>query len=310
MAHLASPSPRPHDHDLASHDHSTTSPAHPPTELPAVPGLCALPPETLHTRLDRSSNAPLTSASPPALGWSPTTTMRSSSDYDLEKSALESPWQRALLQKDTPARTKPDSDYEKRLAAAPPSPRSSRGAMSWTPSDASLDHHTHDPTRMPSREALKLLLFLSGPCVALSLANMLWALLSLLLALLSQPLRLCASRPPFARQLCHLQGPALCLQLRAIHTPLPPGVHAADGVFSAFWLVVVHLTAPLLSLGLALVAWVVAVYWLLAKMVDDPSGIDRRDDGLEAVLGLRRWWESWLLRAVNAFDELRPRVFS
>ena len=147
-------------------------------------------------------------------------------------------------------------------------------------------------------KAMKILFFLSGPVVALSFLNLFWTLISLFITILSQPVRLCARRITFGQQLASLLGPALNLQLKSIYTPLPPHANE-DGVFHPGMLVFVHVVSPVLSIGVAIAAWVVAAYWLMAGIVGDPAGMDKRDDGRETVLGLRGWWENLMLKGIN-----------
>ena len=64
-------------------------------------------------------------------------------------------------------------------------------------------------------------------------------------------------------------------------------------------LVTVHLVSPFLSLGVALAAWVAAGFWVFAVIMGNPDGTERKDDGKAAVLGVRKWWESWLARAIR-----------
>ena len=155
-----------------------------------------------------------------------------------------------------------------------------------------------DARRRQEDKSLKILLFLSGPCVVLSFLNMIWTFISLFITTLTQPVQLCAKRPTFAQQLAGLLGPALNLQLRRIHTPLPP--HAdEDSTYRTFMLVMIHVLSPVFSLGLMVVAWVLAVYWASSAVVGDPAGMDKRDDGRESVLWLRGRWERWLLRSVK-----------
>lgn len=152
--------------------------------------------------------------------------------------------------------------------------------------------------RLQEEKAVKILLYLSGPCVILSALNTVWALISVVITCLTQPVRLCARRPTFGQQLSGLLGPALNLQLKAIYTPLPP--HANDDrSYHAMTLVMVHVLSPFISLGMMFMAWVLAVYWLSSAVVGDPAGMDKRDDGRETVLGLRNWWERYLMRSVQ-----------
>lgn len=152
-------------------------------------------------------------------------------------------------------------------------------------------------TRLQQEKAVKILSFLSGPCVLLSVLLSAWTVLSILITTFTQPVRLCARRPTFGQQLAGLLGPALNLQLKCIYTPLPP--HANDDrSYHAFTLVMVHTLSPLISLGMMFLAWVLAVYWASSAVVGDPAGTDNKDDGRETVLGLRHWWENYLMRSV------------
>lgn len=163
---------------------------------------------------------------------------------------------------------------------------------------AYLDEDMDDIRHVQEEKAWKILLFLSGPCVVLSVANMIWTLISLIVTIMTQPVRLCARRPTFGQQLGGLVGPALNLHLESIYTFLPP--HAdEDTSYQPGMLVVVMLLSPLLSLGMMLAAWVTAIFWAGSGVVGDPSGTDKRDDGRETVLTLRNWWEVWLVRSIR-----------
>lgn len=162
----------------------------------------------------------------------------------------------------------------------------------------SEDDEGDDGTRTQSANAVKILLFMSGPVVGLSVLNAFWTFISLLITLCSQPVRVCAKRPSFGLQLAGLIGPALNLQLGCIYTPLPPYANE-DSSYHVFTLTMVHLMSPFISVGMMVVAWVVAVYWASSAVVGDPSGLDKRDDGKETALGLRGWWEALLLKGVK-----------
>lgn len=64
-------------------------------------------------------------------------------------------------------------------------------------------------------------------------------------------------------------------------------------------MVMVLLAAPVVAMGVAAWAWIVAIYWLFAAMVGNPDGLDGRNDGRELVLDLREWWIRWLMKAVR-----------
>ena len=151
---------------------------------------------------------------------------------------------------------------------------------------------------MQEEKAVKILFFLSGPCVALSAVNSIWACIAVVITLLSQPIRLCAKRPTIGQQLAGLLSPTLNLQLRSIYTPLPPYANE-DGSYDSLMLLAVHMLSPFLSFVMMFAAWILAVYWLSSACVGDPAGQDKRDDGKETVLGLKKWWEKWLMRGMK-----------
>jgi hypothetical protein len=64
-------------------------------------------------------------------------------------------------------------------------------------------------------------------------------------------------------------------------------------------LVLVHLLSPFISFGVAVAAWVAAIFWFYAAILGDPDGTNGKDDGRAAVLGVRAWWERWLKRALR-----------
>ena len=152
--------------------------------------------------------------------------------------------------------------------------------------------------QMQEEKTIKILFFLSGPCVLLSTVNTVWACTAVLITLLSQPIRLCAKRPTVGQQLAGLLSPTLNFQLRCIYTPLPPYANE-DGSYNSFMLFSGHILSPFLSFFMMFAAWTLAVYWVSSKCVGDPAGQDKRDDGKETILGLTKWWEKWLTRGVK-----------
>lgn len=69
--------------------------------------------------------------------------------------------------------------------------------------------------------------------------------------------------------------------------------------FRPFCLVLVHVCSPLLSVGVAVASWVAAAFWLFAICMGNPDGTERKDDGQATVLGVRNWWEKYLLYAIR-----------
>ena len=160
------------------------------------------------------------------------------------------------------------------------------------------DDEVDEGRQAQEQHVLKILFFLSGPCVLLSALNTAWACIALVVTALSQPIRICAKRPTFGQQLAGLLGPTLNLQLRSIYTPLPPHANE-DSSYHTMMLVMIHMLSPFLSFVVMFASWTLAVYWLSSTIVGDPAGQDKRDDGKETVLGLRNWWERWLMRCIK-----------
>jgi len=153
------------------------------------------------------------------------------------------------------------------------------------------------------KKAMKLLFFFSGPIAALSLLFSIWTFISIIFAILLLPFRLCARKPGFKDHLISLLSPALVVQLQCMCAPtiFTDGHHnTTTQCYSLGMLVVVHLLAPVLAMGISMWAWIVAIYWTFAAMVGNPDGLDGRNDGRELVLYLRGFWlDGWLMRAVK-----------
>ncbi|KAK4547847.1 hypothetical protein LTR36_010566 [Oleoguttula mirabilis] len=218
-------------------------------------------------------------------------------------SSLMTPISSMDLEKNSTARqqttARSDRDPEKAVYDARGDSQQQPGIMTDSASlSYSDDDGDNNGRRQQEESAVKIVLFFSGPCVILSALNTAWACISLVITLLTQPVRLCAKRPTFAQQLAGLLGPALNLQLRCIYTPLAPHANE-DSSYHIVMLVAVHILSPFLSLGVMPVAWVLAAFWVSSAIIGDPAGVDKRDDGRDTVLWLRGWWEGWLLRSVK-----------
>src|SRR4051812_17170960 len=60
--------------------------------------------------------------------------------------------------------------------------------------------------------------------------------------------------------------------------------------YRAMMLVTVHISSPILSIGVAVAAWIAASFWVFALIMGNPDGTERRDDGKATVLAVRNWW--------------------
>ncbi|KAK4506954.1 hypothetical protein PRZ48_000687 [Zasmidium cellare] len=223
------------------------------------------------------------------------------SSIDLEKGALGK--EQIQKKKKNTSRDRHSRDRHSKERRDP-----EKAAHSRSPHDRPRNHtervayleedELDEARQLQEEKAVKILLYLSGPCVVMSFLNAIWTFISLIITSLAQPVRLCARRPNFGQQLGGLLGPALNLQLKSIYTPLPP--HAdEDSSYRTGMLLAVQLLSPFLSLGMMVAAWVVAVFWGASAVVGDPAGMDKRDDGRETVMALRNWWEKWLVKSMR-----------
>ncbi|KAL8823294.1 MAG: hypothetical protein Q9191_005990 [Dirinaria sp. TL-2023a] len=64
-------------------------------------------------------------------------------------------------------------------------------------------------------------------------------------------------------------------------------------------LILVNLCSPFYAIWVSASAWVAAFFWAFTAIMGDPDGKDGKDDGREAVMGVRHWWERWLGRALR-----------
>lgn len=69
--------------------------------------------------------------------------------------------------------------------------------------------------------------------------------------------------------------------------------------FSPVRLVLIQFCCPIVSIGNAIAAWVMAVFWVFAIIMGNPDGTEKKDDGRTAVLVLRDCWEKYLLFAIR-----------
>jgi len=281
------------------------SPASQAVDTPRYPEACAqLPPKTTgptYTGGPLATSEQLDTATTSHKSASMSSGGTTMSSFDLEKgTAKEQDKQNRRSKRDSTRDPEKDFYSAHTPARSHRSPRNSHrpsrdgGSVIYSDAESEID----EGLAIQEAKAMRILFFLSGPVIALSFLNLIWTLISLVITTLSQPVRLCARRITFGQQLASLLGPALNLQLKSIYTPLPPYANE-DCVFHPGMLVFVHLVSPILSIGVAVAAWVVACYWLMAGMVGDPAGMDKRDDGIETVLGLRRWWENLMLKGIN-----------
>jgi hypothetical protein len=183
-----------------------------------------------------------------------------------------------------------------------------------------------NPNRVRRVSDRRLQIYLSGPCVLLSLALALWTLAALLASTLLLPLSILRPRC-FRANLAFLLAPALRLHLACVRAPGPPASEAAPSTLS---LTAVLLLAPLVAAAAAAAAWTAGFFWFFACVVGNPEGPPddggggggregrrrggrarrrdeerlrprrRADDGRGAVLWVRKRWKAWLAGSYEA----------
>ncbi|EED15541.1 conserved hypothetical protein [Talaromyces stipitatus ATCC 10500] len=171
------------------------------------------------------------------------------------------------------------------------------------------DDKEGDRNREPN--AVLVLLLLSGPIPFFSLCTSIYTFFAVLLVIFSSPLRLC---PPtsffrsttFSTQLCKLLAPALRKHDRLAQSSSSQDYYYphydnsssnSTDPFSASGLILVLSLAPFLCMGLWLAVWIAAFFWIFAMILGNPDGTEKKDDGRAAVLGVNRWWQTWLRKS-------------
>lgn len=151
----------------------------------------------------------------------------------------------------------------------------------------------------PANRYYQIYLSFLSPFLTLPIA-LYTLLVTPILILLSPLFLLITSYPSLHTQLHTFLAPPIKAQLGFIlssSTPLasPDDDEPANPVM----LFVVNILSPIYAIGIGLSAWVAALFWFYAVILGDPDGgsRDSRDDGRAAVLGVMRWWESWLEQA-------------
>ncbi|KAH0848733.1 hypothetical protein AYO21_07833 [Fonsecaea monophora] len=111
------------------------------------------------------------------------------------------------------------------------------------------------------------------------------------------PLKICRKECSPSISLVRIIAPVFRNHLQMIFAKSLDAAHTFE--FSPVCLVLVHIASPLLSVGNAIAAWIMAVFWVFAIIMGNPDGTEKRDDGRASVLLLRDWWEKCLLVAIR-----------
>ncbi|KAK5097070.1 hypothetical protein LTS08_007090 [Lithohypha guttulata] len=133
-----------------------------------------------------------------------------------------------------------------------------------------------------------------------SIASCLFTCFVTLGLLLATPVRLLHQQRSFGDQIIRTVAPLFKHHLEMMYAPSVDDAHEWD--FRPGMLILVHIISPIISIGVAVASWVTGAFWVFTYIMGNPDGTERGDDGADAVLAVRNWWESCLLKA------LRPRT--
>ncbi|KAJ5753463.1 uncharacterized protein N7511_007616 [Penicillium nucicola] len=216
-------------------------------------------------------------------------------------------------------------------------PKEERTRRSWAdqPSLMSGEHSNPSITRTRKRDIpddeivtsegqdALLMLFRLTIVPLYAFGGALYTIFALFFALLVSPLRLCSFSPyfrstTFGSQLCDLLSPALHIHERLVFMQPPSAANRSPStqwiqsdpdsdqpsvlsepseVYSVGTSIAVLLLSPFFGIVILLFAWTAAFFWVFAMVLGNPDGTERKDDGRAAVLGVCKWWRTWLCKA-------------
>lgn len=146
--------------------------------------------------------------------------------------------------------------------------------------------------------AVWILIYLALLSPLLTVLIAVYTVLATLFLLLFAPLSLCTSYASLPVKLHAFLSPPLNFQLGLICSP-----KVSDPTMSNTpMLIPLNLLGPIYAVGIAVSAWVAAAFWFYATILGDPEGVDGRDDGRAAVLGVSGWWERWLEKGARTAE--------
>ncbi|RVX68032.1 hypothetical protein B0A52_08443 [Exophiala mesophila] len=158
-------------------------------------------------------------------------------------------------------------------------------------------HQAEEEEYKEDDHALWILMWMSFLDPFYCLFSAIFTLFSVLVIIVMLPFRLCQKDASSSTTLIRLVGPVFRNHLQMIYAQSLDFSHTFE--FSPSCLVFIQVISPILSMGNAIAAWVVAVFWIFAIIMGNPDGTEKRDDGRATVLMLRDWWEKCLLYAIR-----------
>ncbi|KAF2263224.1 hypothetical protein CC78DRAFT_288505 [Lojkania enalia] len=278
-----------HHHHQRSHDTSTSNPEYEYDEKDTYPRLSSRPERGSKGSNGRSHDSVISHPFSPKASSPPSPSSSISSRGRKHRSISEIHQAPSLVA--YPPRAYLDPEKAQLSARGTRSPNRISSSNPDAPAAVYDSGEYHE--KEPEEKAVRLLIFLSGPCAILSFMITIWTFICLFIAILLQPFRLCTNRPPLSSQIMAFLAPPLNLQLHLIYS------HSSATDYSPPMLVVVNLFSSIVAIGVAVAAWTAAFFWFFSAILGDPAGQDGHNDGRDSILGVRRWWDRWLSRALR-----------
>ena len=201
--------------------------------------------------------------------------------------------------------------------------------MSHTPStnggDNSAIHQyirEHEEARRKDDHAFAVMLWLSVLDPFYCTFASAYSLVALLFHTALSPFHLCSPKSKttstdsrtndtFSLRLTHTLSPVYRAHLRYMHATSIKRIHNDNLDLKPKSLVFVHVVSPFLSIGVAIAAWIAALFWFFELIMSDtssPGSAGVEDDGRHYVLMVRNWWEKFHLLALRNGSQLRRRL--
>lgn len=137
-----------------------------------------------------------------------------------------------------------------------------------------------------------------SPLLALSMA--LYTLFMGTLLLLLFPLCLCLKQWQIGIRFRRCLSPLVVFQLGLVYSSFDMSDAVHSETSGIIVLGFVSLCSPLYAMAIAVAAWVAGVFWFYTAILGNPDGKEDRDDGREAVLTVRVYWEKWLIKGLKS----------
>lgn len=138
-----------------------------------------------------------------------------------------------------------------------------------------------------------------------SLVSCLFNLVVVLGLFLATPIRLLQKQGTLSDQVIRTVAPVFRHHLEMMYAPSIDDAFSFQ--FAPVMLVSVQIISPIVSIGVMFAAWVAGAFWVFAMIMGNPDGTERRDDGADAVIAVRNWWEKYLLRALRRHSRYAVR---